>query len=213
MDVSDAALVKSRAVLERFQDISIISHHAAYEAGLKAFAERDDSDGPALVAFLGSNIGNFDAADADDLLRAIRAALRPGDALLLGADLVKPDDELLAAYDDPLGVTAAVNLNVLARINRELDADFALGQFAHRAVWNRAASRIEMHLVSTSAQRVRIAACDDLALSFEPGDYIWTESSYKYTLPGIRAALERTGFQPAEIWTHEGFALTLSRVG
>ena len=106
------------------------------------------------MLFLGSNIGNFDPPGADGV-PAQRSAPRsaPGDALLLGADLVKPERELLLAYDDPLGVTAAFNRNLLVRINRELGADFDLDAFAHRAVWNAAESRVEMHLVSTRAAR------------------------------------------------------------
>src|SRR4029453_9175009 len=102
--------------------------------------------------FLGSNIGNFDRPAAGEFLAEIRGALRPGDALLLGADLVKPEAELLLAYDDPLGVTAAFNKNLLARMNNELLADFDLSAFAHRAVWNRREGRVEMHLESLRPQ-------------------------------------------------------------
>ena len=101
-----------------------------------------------LVLLLGSNIGNFDMPAAHEFLRAIRGALAPGDALLLGADLVKPERDLQLAYDDPLGVTAAFNRNLLVRINRELGGTFDLDAFAHVAVWNPAHSRIEMHLES-----------------------------------------------------------------
>ena len=111
-----------------------------------------------LVLLLGSNIGNFDQPAAARFLDRIRATLDPDDLLLLGADLVKPERDLLLAYDDPLGVTAAFNKNLLVRINRELGGEFDLAAFDHQAVWNAAAHRIEMHLVSRADQRVRIAA-------------------------------------------------------
>ena len=128
------------------------THQATYEDGLLALPAAAH---PTLVAFLGSNIGNFDPPGAAAFLGLIRAALQPGDYLLLGADLVKPERDLLLAYDDPLGLTAAFNKNLLLRINTELNADFELDRFAHRAVWNRDASRVEMHLVSLAAQDVR----------------------------------------------------------
>ena len=163
------------------------------------------------MLFLGSNIGNFDPPGADAFLRGIRARSRPGDALLIGADLVKPERDLLLAYDDPLGVTAAFNRNLLVRINRELGGDFDLERFAHRAVWNAAESRVEMHLVSTRAQRVAYPGALRSTSRFEEGETIWTESSYKYRaggrrrdararrLPGDRSVDRRTG----------AFALTL----
>src|SRR5262245_36212081 len=135
VDVSAAALEKATRALESRYALPIAAHRATYEAGLSEI-RRDSSSDPTLVLFLGSNIGNFDPPGADAFLRGVRAALRPGDALLLGADLVKPETDLLLAYDDPLGVTAAFNRNLLVRVNRELGADFAIDRFAHRAVWN-----------------------------------------------------------------------------
>ena len=132
-----------------------------------------------LALFLGSNIGNFDPPGAEAFLRKIRTTLSPGDALLLGADLVKSEADLLLAYDDPLGVTAAFNRNLLVRVNRELGADFDVDAFAHRAVWNASESRVEMHLVSREHQRVRVPA-SHLDITFDAGETIWTESSYKY---------------------------------
>src|SRR5204863_4267507 len=126
-----------------------------------------------LALFLGSNIGNFDRPAAEAFLGGIRAALGPGDSLLIGADLVKPEPDLLLAYDDPLGVTAAFNLNVLCHINRRLGGNFEVGCFKHRAVWNAAASRVEMHLVSLAQQRVRFADANiDIVLA--EGETIWT---------------------------------------
>jgi L-histidine Nalpha-methyltransferase len=165
----------------------------------------------ALVVFLGSNIGNFDPPESRAFLAEVRAALRPGDALLLGADLVKPERELRLAYDDPLGVTAAFNRNLLVRMNRELGADFDLRSWAHRALWNAAESRVEMHLVALGPQRVRVPAAD-LEVELAAGDTIWTESSYKYTPADIDGLLECGGFRVAARWIDraDGFALTLA---
>src|SRR5262249_1789705 len=143
----------------------------------------------------------------------IRRALRQGDALLIGADLVKPEKDLLLAYDDPLGVTAAFNRNLLVRINRELGATFDVEGFLHRAVWNGEASRIEMHLVSERAQRVDIPAAG-LSLSFAAGETIWTESSYKYDTDSFDDMLSAAGFSTASRWIDdEGrFLLTVGTV-
>ena len=159
VDVSPAALDKATARARRAaRSLTVVAHQATYEAGLSAIRRSADAAGRTLVVFLGSNIGNFDPPGADAFLRGVRAALGPGDALLLGTDLVKPEPELLLAYDDPLGVTAAFNRNLLVRVNRELGGDFDVKRFAHRAVWNAAASRVEMHLVSQRRQRVRVRA-------------------------------------------------------
>jgi L-histidine N-alpha-methyltransferase len=163
-----------------------------------------------LVLLLGSNIGNFDTPAADEFLREIRAALAPGDFLLLGADLVKPERDLLLAYDDPLGVTAAFNRNLLVRINRELGGTFDVDAFAHRAIWNPAVQRIEMHLESLANQTVAIPSAG-ITVDFARGERIWTESSYKYDKGQIQAMGERAGFGIAEQWIDGDarFALTL----
>lgn len=209
IDVSSEALEQATATLSTVPDLRVCTHQATYEAGLDALA-RDADSGPQLVAFLGSNIGNFDAAGARALLASIRAASRPGDALLLGTDLVKSAESLQLAYDDPLGVTAAFNRNLLVRINRELGGDFDLDRFAHRAVWNEPASRVEMHLVSLTRQRVRIPGAG-LDLTFEPGDTIWTESSYKYRADELGPRLADVGYVLVDQWTDDSFALTLAR--
>jgi L-histidine N-alpha-methyltransferase len=210
IDLSDAALARSVQTLAMLQDPAtrVTTHRATYEDGLLALPAA--SAHPTLIAFLGSNIGNFDAPGAAELLRLVRAALRPGDALLLGADLVKPERDLLLAYDDPLGLTAAFNKNLLVRLNRELDADFELDRFAHRAIWRPDASRVEMHLVSLAAQDVRVRQAD-LRLSLEPGETIWTESSYKFEAAGIRQLVEPAGFAQRDQWIDDRarFALTL----
>src|SRR6185295_17534638 len=133
--------------------------------------------------------------------------------LLLGADLVKPERDLMLAYDDPLGVTAAFNRNLLVRINRELGGDFNLGAFAHRAVWNRDERRVEMHLVSCEPQTVRVRAADSV-IDFQRGEPIWTESSYKYEPDGIIEMGADAGFATRDQWIDRdaGFALTLLEV-
>jgi L-histidine N-alpha-methyltransferase len=207
VDVSAAALDLATRTLSEY-DVTVVPHQASYELGLEALSL--DQPARTLALFLGSNIGNFDPPGADEFLRTIRRALAPGDALLVGADLLKAERDLLLAYDDPLGVTAAFNRNLLVRVNRELDADFDLDAFEHRVIWNPAESRIEMHLVTTRVQRVRVAA-SGLDITLEAGEAIWTESSYKYRAAEIVAMLARAGFRAIDQWIDEpdGFALTL----
>ncbi len=152
-----------------------------------------------LVLFLGSTIGNFERPCAIEFLRDLRRALQPGDFLLLGADLVKDRDAMLVAYDDPTGVTAAFNLNLLGRVNRELSANFDLRAFEHEARWNEHERRIEMHLRSRVRQSVFIAAAD-LHLEFLPGETIWTESSHKFHLAELAAMAEQCGFDVEGQW-------------
>jgi L-histidine Nalpha-methyltransferase len=209
VDVSGAALDAAMRALTTHADLDLTAHNATYEDGLAEVTRERRSTGRSLVLFLGSNIGNFDPPGADAFLRSIRAALTEGDALLLGADLVKPEHDLLLAYDDPLGVTAAFNRNLLVRANRELGADFAVEAFRHRAVWEADASRVEMHLVSTRRQRVRVPPAR-LDITFEAGELIWTESSHKYGQNDVLAMLDRAGFSAVEQWAEDGFALTLA---
>ncbi len=214
VDLSASALELSTRALAPLEGVEVSSHRSSYEEGLRTAIGEIRGPGRTLVLFLGSNLGNFDPPAAEAFLRGIRANLAEGDALLLGTDLVKPERELLRAYDDPLGVTAAFNLNLLARVNRELGGDFALEQFAHRAVWNAADSRVEMHLVARSAQRVRIAAAD-LELQLERDESIWTESSYKYEPTAVVHVLESSGLAAASQWVDDTdrFALTLAVAG
>jgi L-histidine Nalpha-methyltransferase len=208
VDVSAAALDTATRALAASCALSIAVHQATYEAGLLEM-RLNASGGQTLVVFLGSNIGNFDPPGADAFLRNIRAAVGPGDALLLGTDLVKPASELLLAYDDPLGVTGAFNRNLLVRVNRELGGDFDVNRFAHRAIWNEGESRVEMHLVSLARQRVRVPA-SEIDITFDPNEPIWTESSYKYRLEEVGAMLTRGGFRLIGQWLENGFALTLA---
>lgn len=199
IDISQTALDQTERKLYRYEGVSVVGHRATYEEGLKRVAAQRPAGGALLVLFLGSNLGNFEPAAAREFLVSIREALNPGDALLLGADLPKPENELLLAYDDPLGVTAAFNKNLLVRINRELGGNFDLPAFAHRAVFNRGESRLEMHLVSRKKQPVSIPAarCD---VTFEEGEFIWTESSYKYPAEELMVLVEGAGFECRRRW-------------
>jgi L-histidine Nalpha-methyltransferase len=165
-----------------------------------------------LVLYIGSSIGNFEPGESLLLLERVRAALDPGDCLLLGVDLVKEQSVLLAAYDDQAGVTAAFNRNLLVRLNRELDADFNPESFAHRAIWNAEKSRMEMHLVSETKQTVWLPAID-LRVEFAAGESIHTENSYKYRPGDAEALVARAGFAPEATWTDERgwFAVCLAR--
>ena len=209
IDISSAALDMARDRLYAAGFRSVLAHHATYEEGLVRAARYRPTDGTLVLLFLGSNIGNFDPPVAHDLMRKMRASLRDGDALLLGTDLVKPERQLLLAYDDPLGVTAAFNRNLLRRINDELGGTFDLDGFTHRAVWNAADRRVEMHLVSVRKQAVRIEAAA-FELSFEAGESIWTEASHKYEAGQVLAEGLAAGFASGQQWVDEaaGFALT-----
>lgn len=209
IDVSVEALEQASRALGAVPGLDVQLERATYTEGLARLAGAPSGD-QTLVVFLGSNIGNFDSVDADRLLQAMRTAVAPGSSVLIGADLVKPEAELQLAYDDPLGVTAAFNRNLLVRMNRELGADIDVGSFAHRAVWNASASRVEMHLVSLRRQRVSVPAAA-LELVLEAGESIWTESSYKYTTGQLRDMLARARFGVTAQWEHDGFALTLAR--
>jgi uncharacterized SAM-dependent methyltransferase len=187
--------------------MTIVAHQASFEDGLARVGAAAGGP-PPLVLLLGSNIGNFDPPDAAALLRRIQTLLPPGAALLLGADLVKPEPDLLAAYDDPLGVSAAFNLNVLLRINRELGGTFDIRAFRHRATWNARCSRMEMYVVSTTAQRVRIEGID-LDLDLDEGEAIWTESSYKYTVEECARQVREAGFHPVAQWIDRGYGFAL----
>jgi dimethylhistidine N-methyltransferase len=210
IDISPQALEQSERTLGRLRHISVVGHRETYEVGLRRAAAARTGDDPVLVLLLGSNIGNFDVPAAHEFLCAIRGALAPGDALLLGADLVKPERDLQLAYDDPLGVTAAFNRNLLVRINRELGGTFDLDAFAHVAIWNPAQNRIEMHLESRVDQHVTIARAG-LSVPFAHGERIWTESSYKYEPSQIDKMGSDAGFTTTEQWVDDEarFALTL----
>ena len=200
IDVSSAALDKCR--LELASVARVVRLQETYISGLQEAALRRPADHKMLVLFLGSTIGNLDRHESEGFLREIRSCLEPGDALLLAADLVKPINMMLLAYDDPAGVTAAFNLNILARINRELGADFNLGNFVHEARYNAQARRIEMHLRSCMDQEVSIPDAD-FNCSLREGETIWTEASHKYRIEEFSTMASRTGFQQAAQWVDE----------
>jgi len=209
VDISESALAQARRTLEGFENVRVLTHETTYEIGLEESGRARRFPGRRLALFLGSNIGNFDPPGRDAFLRSVRGALDAGDGFLLGVDLVKPGTTLQLAYDDPLGVTAAFNRNLLVRINRELRGSLDLDGFTHHVLWNEALSRVEMHLRSSRRQRIEIR---EAGLDFEmaEGEMIWTESSYKYHPPQIIAMLERSGFRVRAQWLDsvDGFALT-----
>ncbi len=196
-----------RAITAEFRSIeveTIVGDFERHLALLPRYPHR-------LVAFLGSTIGNLEPAGRVALLRAVRATMRPDDAFLLGTDLVKPVSRLISAYDDAAGVTAAFNQNVLAVINRELDADFDLATFDHVAVWDATNEWIEMRLRSRIAQTVTVHAID-LQISFDPGEEVRTEISAKFRRARVRSELALAGLTMQRWWTDpaQDFALSLS---
>jgi dimethylhistidine N-methyltransferase len=208
IDVSPSALAIAAQTIGSAGDVRVVTHQATYDSGLREALRRTTER--TLVAFLGSNVGNFDPPGASAFLQNIRASVKNGDAVLVGVDLVKSTERLRTAYDDPLGVTAAFNRNLLVRINRDLGASIDLGGFLHRAVWNAEQGRVEMHLVARSDQPLHIprAHVDE---RLQAGETIWTESSYKYVPEQINDLLESCGFNPTAQWidSDDGFALTL----
>jgi L-histidine N-alpha-methyltransferase len=199
IEISPTALARCENELGRIDCVSIVGFERPYLDGLLAAAARRNENDHLLVLFLGSTIGNFDRDAAERFLVEVRRILFPGDALLLGTDLEKPLAQLLAAYDDPIGVTAAFNLNLLARINRELDADFDLRAFRHEARYNTLHQRVEMHLRSTRDQIVTIPG-SRCTVSFLKDETIWTESSHKYRAENISGMANRNGFRCDSQW-------------
>jgi dimethylhistidine N-methyltransferase len=200
VDISTAALEASAsALLGDYEGLSVEAYAADYDTALPRLGARLNDGGRALVLFLGSNVGNFDRAGARDFLRRVRGVLREGDRLLLGADLKKEAAVLEAAYDDPLGVTAAFNLNLLARINRELGADFSPRDFRHVALYDAREGRVEMHVESLREQTVCVGALG-LDFHFRKGERVHTENSYKYSPDELSALAAETGFTLARAW-------------
>ncbi len=199
IDVSESALEEARTRLEaELPEVIVEPIVADYTEGMRQNSA--SHPGRKLVLYIGSSIGNFSPADAIEVLRGVRAQLLPGDCLLLGTDMVKDVETLLAAYDDAAGVTARFNKNILVRINRELDANFNPKLFRHRARWNEEHSRIEMHLESLLAQKIVLRALDT-EVRFALGETIHTENSYKFTDHRVAALLNRAGFKLRKQWT------------
>jgi dimethylhistidine N-methyltransferase len=202
VEISRSALAMCERELRDIDSISIVGFEREYLDGLLEVAAYRRPTQRLFVLFLGSTIGNFDRPAGVNFLREVRRILEPGDSLLLGTDLEKPTAQLLAAYDDELGVTAAFNLNLLARINRELDADFNLEQFAHVAKINPEARSVEMHLRSQRRQTVSIPAAE-VVVEFLEGETIWTESSHKYAAAEMFETARDAGFRCETQWIDE----------
>jgi len=210
VDVSESALTQAgHALIAQRPELSVHALIADFTAGLSL----PGTPGPRLLAFLGGTIGNLLPVERAAFLSSVRALLSPGDALLLGTDLVKDEEVLVRAYDDAAGVTAAFNKNVLTVVNRELDADFDPGAFDHVALWDAENEWIEMRLRSRTEQTVKVPALD-LAVDFAAGEELYTEISAKFRKEGVRDELAAAGLELAHWWTDsEGrFALSLSVV-
>jgi len=210
IEISPSALAVLRRELRDINSISIVGFEREYLDGLREVAARRATGEHLLVLFLGSTIGNFEGAASSDFLRDLRQILQPGDSLLLGTDMLKPVQTLINAYDDPIGVTASFNLNLLARINRELGADFNLPQFEHLAIFNEATRSVEMHLRSRSRQKVAIPEAS-ISVQFEKDETIWTESSHKYSQDELVGLAHLSGFRRQAQWMDQswGFAENL----
>ena len=198
VDISASALAESsHSLLDSYPSLRIDAYAADYFDALKALPALGPN--PALVLFLGSNIGNFERDEAVDFLRTIRRVLRQGDALLLGADLKKDRQTLEAAYNDSLGVTRSFIVNELERINRELDANFDLWAFGLRSLYNESCGRVEVYLESLRSQSVTIRALE-LSVGFDAGERIRIENAYKYDLDGLRLLGKQSGFNLERTW-------------
>ena len=199
VDVSAEALARTTLALQSAGATAITAVHATYEDGLMQLPA--SRGGHRLILFLGSNIGNFDPPGASAFLQLVRQALGPHDSLLIGVDLQKSERDLMVAYDDPLGITAAFNKNVLLRLNHEIGTNFDLDGFEHKVQWNAAASRVEMHLMCRRPQEVVVPGPDgSMTFTMASGESIWTESSYKYEAGGFQAMVEGAGLALRARW-------------
>lgn len=210
IDVSSAALAACERELSAVSEVEPVC--GDWMQGLATVVRFRQRSEPLLLLFLGSSIGNLDRECMIEFVKQLRSHLRRGDFFLLGADLVKDVNTMIAAYDDPTGVTAAFNLNLLGRMNRELDADFDQRAFAHEVRWNPDARRIEMHLLSCSDQTICVGALET-AFDFRAGETIWTESSHKFTTDELNRYAMAGGYSTVKTWIdHEWpFAETLWR--
>jgi L-histidine Nalpha-methyltransferase len=202
IEISHFALTRCERELSHIESLSLVGLERPYLDGLLAVAARRQVGEHILVLFLGSSIGNFDREAGNKFLHDLRQILNPEDALLLATDLVKPVPLLLAAYDDPAGVTAAFNLNLLARLNRELDAEFALSRYRHLAVYNSEERRVEMHLRSVTNQTVRIPGAQ-ITIALREGETIWTENCHKYAADEVVRMADETGYDCVGQWVDQ----------
>jgi dimethylhistidine N-methyltransferase len=208
IDISEILAESSEQLLRDYDNLRITGIIDTYEGGLEFLKNYDNKNN--LILFLGSSFGNFPPANGKIFLEKINSTMKPGDLFLIGLDLVKDSQILESAYDDAQGVTAKFNLNVLSRINDELDADFNLNNFSHYSTYNEKDQRIEMYLKSLVNQSVIISK-SNLSLNLEKNELIHTEYSHKYTLEQIKTLLESTGFKINHTWLDENthFSLTL----
>jgi dimethylhistidine N-methyltransferase len=202
IDISVAALERCELDLRQFESVHVDPLASSYIDGLGEAIRRTPHGAPVLLLFLGSTIGNFDRDVGRVFLRKVRELLRTGDVLFLGTDLVKPVPQLLAAYDDPIGVTAAFNMNLLSRINNELGGDFDLSMFRHVVRYHQEHRRIEMHLESLADQTVRVEAAG-LRVRFIEGETIWTESSHKFTCAEVQELATEAEFSCEVQWVDQ----------
>jgi dimethylhistidine N-methyltransferase len=204
IDVSSKSLQDCCQHLSGARGVHCHALQSSYLEGLAKVRLHRPESGRLLLLFLGSSIGNFSDDEIRMFLKRLRHNLRAGDAFVLGTDLVKPVHQLIEAYDDPTGVTAAFNLNLLSRINRELEANFRLRAFRHEARWRADKNRIEMHLVSQERQFVSVPGAGCYA-TFEPGESIWTEACQKFTPDSLETIARETGFEPSGQWIDDAW--------
>jgi dimethylhistidine N-methyltransferase len=209
IDISDILKEGAQSLLEDYASLKITGIIDTYERGLELLKDYDDT--PNLMAFLGSSFGNFCPEEGKEFLKFVNSTMKESDLFLIGLDLVKDKQILEDAYNDSCGVTAKFNLNVLSRINTELDANFNLDNFSHHSLFNEDKQRIEMYIRSHKKQSVHIPKAN-LTLEFEKDELIHTEHSHKYTISTIEKTLKVTGFQINRIWKDENshFALVLA---
>jgi dimethylhistidine N-methyltransferase len=209
IDISEILTESSEQLLEDYDDLHITGIIDTYEGGLKFLQNFDDKKN--LILFLGSSFGNFSPDDGYAFLQKINSAMKSGDLFLIGLDLVKDAQILESAYNDSQCVTAEFNLNVLSRINDELDADFDLINFKHHAIYNKEDQRIEMYLRSLVNQSVIISK-SNLSLYLQKDELIHTEYSRKFQVSQIRELLTSVGFKIKNIWLDDGKNFSLSLV-
>jgi len=200
IDISEILESSSKELLERYDNLHITGILDTYEGGLEFLQNYDDKNN--LIVFLGSSFGNFSPNDGLEFLRKINSTMKESDLFLIGLDLVKEKQFLEQAYDDSSGVTSQFNLNVLSRINKELDGNFDLNSFEHYSLYNETEKRIEMYLRSTKKQTAEISKAD-LTISLEKNELIHTENSYKFTISDIEDMMEQSGFSIKQIWFDE----------
>lgn len=202
VDISPLSLKQSsKELLNSYPQLRITAYVADFLTALQELQNTgtEEHHGRTVVLFLGSSIGNLNPSESLGLLKQVRTILNPGDVFLIGADLKKSTDLLIPAYADALGVTAAFNLNLLVRINRELGGNFELAKFEHSALYNEAHGRVEMHLLSREKHVVQISKIQ-LEVNFERGESIHTENSYKFDLKSFETLAANSGFHLDKVW-------------